>query len=184
MRQEVVDRLQVLRMEKLGSIWTDGWVYGRLKEEFELQPDELEFFAEQLGFKYGWNPKLQAVLEQQWQQQGPIWKGIQQTVAAQTPSAHATVKSSARSPRPSTQQRHHSSTPKPSTTRTTPKKTPVGHESHSSGTNNLESCLDQLHSLVGLDTVKSTVQELVNITKVAQMQANVGLKAPAITRHL
>ncbi|NET09367.1 MAG: hypothetical protein F6K16_32620 [Symploca sp. SIO2B6] len=92
MRQEVVDRLQVLRMEKLGSIWTDGWVYGRLKEEFELQPDELEFFAEQLGFKYGWNPKLQAVLEQQWQQQGPIWKGIQQTVAAQTPSAHATVK--------------------------------------------------------------------------------------------
>ncbi|NET11240.1 MAG: AAA family ATPase, partial [Symploca sp. SIO2B6] len=136
------------------------------------------------GFKYGWNPKLQAVLEQQWQQQGPIWKGIQQTVAAQTPSAHATVKSSARSTRPSTQQRHHSSTPKPSTTRTTPKKTPVGHESHSSGTNNLESCLDQLHSLVGLDTVKSTVQELVNITKVAQMQANVGLKAPAITRHL
>jgi SpoVK/Ycf46/Vps4 family AAA+-type ATPase len=36
----------------------------------------------------------------------------------------------------------------------------------------------------GLSAVKSTVQELVNIAKVAQMQAQAGIKAPAITRHL
>ena len=42
----------------------------------------------------------------------------------------------------------------------------------------------QLHALTGLGTVKSTVQELVNIAKVSQMQAKVGIKSPAITRHL
>lgn len=44
--------------------------------------------------------------------------------------------------------------------------------------------LDPLHSLIGLNSVKSTVQELVNIAKVAQMQIQAGLKAPSITRHL
>jgi Holliday junction resolvasome RuvABC ATP-dependent DNA helicase subunit len=51
-------------------------------------------------------------------------------------------------------------------------------------TNELQLCLDQLNSLTGLSTVKSTVQELVNIAKVAQMQAQAGIKAPSITRHL
>ena len=51
-------------------------------------------------------------------------------------------------------------------------------------TDELQKCLDQLHSLTGLNAVKSTVQELVNIAKVAQMQAQAGIKAPAITRHL
>ncbi|MEH1944973.1 MAG: AAA family ATPase [Nostoc sp.] len=51
-------------------------------------------------------------------------------------------------------------------------------------TNELQLCLDQLHSLTGLSAVKSTVQELVNIAKVAQMQAQAGIKAPSITRHL
>ena len=32
--------------------------------------------------------------------------------------------------------------------------------------------------------MKSTVQELVNITKIGQIQAQVGIKAPTITRHL
>lgn len=41
-----------------------------------------------------------------------------------------------------------------------------------------------LQSLTGLSTVKSTVQELVNIAKVSRMQAQAGLKAPSITRHL
>ncbi|MEH1794778.1 AAA family ATPase [Nostoc sp.] len=51
-------------------------------------------------------------------------------------------------------------------------------------TNELQLCLDQLNSLTGLSAVKSTVQELVNIAKVAQMQAQAGIKAPSITRHL
>lgn len=51
-------------------------------------------------------------------------------------------------------------------------------------TDELQQCLDQLHALTGLAAVKSTVQELVNIAKIAQMQAQVGIKAPSITRHL
>lgn len=51
-------------------------------------------------------------------------------------------------------------------------------------TNELQKCLDQLHALTGLNAVKFTVQELVNIAKVAQMQAQAGVKAPTITRHL
>jgi stage V sporulation protein K len=44
--------------------------------------------------------------------------------------------------------------------------------------------LQQLNALIGLEGVKSTVQELVNIAKVSQMQAQAGLKAPKIMRHL
>lgn len=51
-------------------------------------------------------------------------------------------------------------------------------------TDELQKSLDQIYSLIGLSAVKSTVQELVNIAKVAQMQAQAGIKAPAITRHL
>lgn len=51
-------------------------------------------------------------------------------------------------------------------------------------TDKLQECLNHLHLLTGLSTVKSTVQELVNIAKVAQMQAQAGIKAPTITRHL
>jgi stage V sporulation protein K len=43
---------------------------------------------------------------------------------------------------------------------------------------------DLLRSLIGLSKVKATVQELVNIAKVTQMQAKEGLKAPSITKHL
>ncbi len=48
----------------------------------------------------------------------------------------------------------------------------------------LQQGLDKLQLLTGLNTVKSTVQELVNIAKVAQMQVQAGIKAPALTRHL
>lgn len=51
-------------------------------------------------------------------------------------------------------------------------------------TDDLNQYLNQLHELIGLSTVKSTVQELVNMAKVAQMKAQAGIKAPAITRHL
>jgi stage V sporulation protein K len=44
--------------------------------------------------------------------------------------------------------------------------------------------IDKLQLLIGLDTVKSIVQELVNIAKIGQIQAQVGIKAPTITRHL
>jgi stage V sporulation protein K len=44
--------------------------------------------------------------------------------------------------------------------------------------------IDLLESLTGLDGVKSTVKELVNIAKVTQMQAEIGMKVPALTRHL
>jgi stage V sporulation protein K len=49
---------------------------------------------------------------------------------------------------------------------------------------NKPSPLDLLESLTGLDGVKSTVRELVNIAKVTQMQAQIGMKVPALTRHL
>lgn len=45
-------------------------------------------------------------------------------------------------------------------------------------------CTDELQLLIGLDTVKSTVQELINIAKIGKIQAQVGIKAPTITRHL
>lgn len=48
----------------------------------------------------------------------------------------------------------------------------------------LNECLNKLQALTGLSAVKSTVQELVNIAKVAQMKAKAGIKASAITRHL
>jgi stage V sporulation protein K len=51
-------------------------------------------------------------------------------------------------------------------------------------TDELEDQLQQLQDLIGLAGVKSTVQELVNIAKVSRMQAQAGLKAPTITRHL
>lgn len=64
------------------------------------------------------------------------------------------------------------------------KKPHTNTDEHEIVTDQLQQCLDQLHSLTGLSVVKSTVQELVNIAKVAQMQAQAGMKAPAITRHL
>jgi stage V sporulation protein K len=51
-------------------------------------------------------------------------------------------------------------------------------------TDKLQESLDQLNLLTGLTAVKSTVQELVNITKIAQMQTQAGIKSPAITRHI
>jgi stage V sporulation protein K len=44
--------------------------------------------------------------------------------------------------------------------------------------------LQKLHSLIGLAVVKSTVQELVNMAIVSEMQKKAGLKSPTITRHL
>ena len=56
----------------MGS-WRDGWIYGRLKQEFDLQPDELNAMASALGFKYGWNPMVKDILENQWQEDEVRW---------------------------------------------------------------------------------------------------------------
>jgi hypothetical protein len=74
MRQIVLDRLKVIISEKVLGGWRDGWVYGRLKQEFELQPDELNAIAQVLGFKYGWNAALEKLLWQQWQLEESRWK--------------------------------------------------------------------------------------------------------------
>ncbi|MGB7415845.1 MAG: AAA family ATPase, partial [Thermosynechococcaceae cyanobacterium] len=64
------------------------------------------------------------------------------------------------------------------------KKTYIDADDREVITDELQESLDQLHLLTGLSAVKSTVQELVNITKVAQMQVKAGIEAPSITRHL
>lgn len=50
--------------------------------------------------------------------------------------------------------------------------------------NTLERKLAELDSLVGLEEVKSTIKELVNIAKIAKIKEQMGLKTPQITRHL
>jgi hypothetical protein len=69
MRQEFIERLQEILREKARGSWNDGWVYGRLKQEFTLQYDELEEMARRLGFKRGWNAGLESLLEDQWQRE-------------------------------------------------------------------------------------------------------------------
>ncbi|MBE9065923.1 hypothetical protein IQ260_04585 [Leptolyngbya cf. ectocarpi LEGE 11479] len=73
MRQEFSDRLKILRKERVTGSWRDGWIYGRLKQEFDLQPDELNTMATVLGFKYGWNPMVKNILENQWQEDEVRW---------------------------------------------------------------------------------------------------------------
>lgn len=80
MRQEFLVLLEKLLKEKALNAWKDGWVYGRLKEEFdELQVDELQKLAEVLKFVHGWNPTLEDLLEKQWQQDKTKWVQQEQT---------------------------------------------------------------------------------------------------------
>lgn len=75
MRQEFLDRLQQLLIEKTLGTWKDGWVYGRLREEFEtLGTDELEKMVRDLGFSLGWNPTLRVILERQWDEDRLTWE--------------------------------------------------------------------------------------------------------------
>ena len=73
MRQEFSERLKILLKEKFAGSWKDGWVYGRLNQEIDLQPDELDAIATSLGFKYGWNSVVKDILERQWQEDEVIW---------------------------------------------------------------------------------------------------------------
>ena len=74
MRQAFSNRLKILQKEKLAGSWRDGWVYGRLKQEFSLEPDELDALATALGFKYGWNHSVKDILERQWQKDEVRWR--------------------------------------------------------------------------------------------------------------
>ncbi|UBF28981.1 hypothetical protein K9N68_14745 [Kovacikia minuta CCNUW1] len=62
-------------VEKALGTWKDGWVYGRLKQEFEtLENDELEKMVHDLGFTLGWNPTLRGILENQWNEDRLMWE--------------------------------------------------------------------------------------------------------------
>jgi predicted RNA-binding protein with EMAP domain len=69
MREEVLLQLRSLIQKKIAGSWKDGWVYGKLKQEFDLQPDELAEMARLLGFKKGWNSVVESLLEEQWQKE-------------------------------------------------------------------------------------------------------------------
>lgn len=73
MRQEVSVKLQELLSERRKFGWKDGWIYGRLKKQFILTPDELNAIAKALGFKYGWNSTVENILEEQWRKEEIHW---------------------------------------------------------------------------------------------------------------
>lgn len=81
MRHTVLERLKILLSERAVDGWRDGWVYGRLKQEFDLQPDELNAIAEVLGYKYGWNAALEQLLWKQWQEEEGRWQERQLAAA-------------------------------------------------------------------------------------------------------
>ena len=77
MRQEFLDRLKVLMNERSMKCMRLGWVYGMLRQEFNLQPDELEEMARRMKFKKGWNPMLKSLLEDEWEKE----KASQENIA-------------------------------------------------------------------------------------------------------
>lgn len=79
MRQAFLDSLQKRLEEQALNGWRDGWVYGRLKEEFNsLQLDELEKMADMLQFKRGWSLLVENILDNQWEQDKPQWRQQEQ----------------------------------------------------------------------------------------------------------
>jgi hypothetical protein len=69
MRDEVMQKLESLLKERKIFNYKDGWIYGCLKNEFDLTSDELDSLANALGFKYGWNSTVEEILEGQWQEE-------------------------------------------------------------------------------------------------------------------
>ena len=76
MRQEFLERLRVLLNEKSMQCMRTGWVYGKLRQEFDLQADELQEMARRMGFKKGWNPMLKSLLEDEWEKENISQKNI------------------------------------------------------------------------------------------------------------
>ena len=65
MRPEVVAFLKELVQQKRLMGHSDSWVYGMLRQKFELTPDELSSLVKVLGFKLGWNSSVEKILEEQ-----------------------------------------------------------------------------------------------------------------------
>ncbi len=59
MRPQVFTKLEKLVQQKKLMAYQDCWIYGILKQEFELNPDELNALAKVLGFKFGWNSTVE-----------------------------------------------------------------------------------------------------------------------------
>jgi hypothetical protein len=78
MRPEVFAKLEELAQQKKILGYRDGWVYGMLKREFELTSDELSSLVKVLGFKLGWNPTVEKILEEQWQLEADYEKEVAQ----------------------------------------------------------------------------------------------------------
>jgi len=166
MDQKFTDRLQVLIDERRSRRFKDGWVYGRLKQEFDLQPEQLAIMATALGFKYGWNLVVQDLLEKQWQQDQPLWLELELIKAKNQAALNQRLN----------QQKAAIAHSRTELEFKTPIRAAINNE--------LQKDLEQLNALIGLSVVKSTVQELVNVAKIAQMKTQVGMKTPDITRHL
>ena len=228
MRPEVLEQIKVLVREKHAGSRKDGWVYGKLKQAFDLQPDELDQLAAALGFKYGWNPTVKDILEKQWQPYEaalgkpmiivPVfsvcalgdswlwaaWQNSQQADAflgktekvvesdcyfySEAPSKDAAIQMARKLLGPYAKQI--SSEWAEAVGKCIHEKSDQGRVQSQATTDNAprqterSNAADPLNSLIGLDDVKSTVKEIINIAKVAQMQLQAGLKAPQITRHL
>ncbi|WP_299491627.1 AAA family ATPase [Acaryochloris sp. IP29b_bin.137] len=166
MRQDVDQYFSVLIRQKLNLCLSEGWVYGQLKQEFALEQDELEELARRLGFRKGWNPGLKDLLEYQWSKDQETVRTLER------------IRGKSLVPKPPQRTNRNPSHQKSKHAETS------SEQNQKKSKNALQRSLKQLHALTGLGTVKSTVQELVNIAKVSQMQAKVGIKSPAITRHL
>ena len=138
MRQDFLNQLHALLQEKSAGGWKDGWIYGRLQQDFTLTPDEREKLAQALGFQYGWNPTVEDLLEHQWQEEKPFWERLQQPVPPEPVSPPLQPFSPKGTP-PAPQSQSTQKTPRP--TYTSPITPPIGQ--------NLESTLAELTDLVG-----------------------------------
>jgi stage V sporulation protein K len=249
--QPFLQRLQELIQERFAGSYRDGWIYGRLLQEFDLTPEQLNLLATTLGFKYGWNAIVQDILEKQWQEDYRFWQQRQQLSQqvpvfslcassgsswlwaawrsrseaeaflvepnladclfyADAPSQTLAIQAAqqllgshsqplgaefAQAVRHAMHQPNQPAVPpklgnrgpaqgvemRPAPTQSASRS---ASQSPHTAAKNLETALGQLQQLIGLETVKATVQELVNIAKVSRLQVAAGIKAPAITRHL
>ena len=54
---------------------------------------------------------------------------------------------------------------------------------YSTGVKALDDLLEELDSLIGLDSVKQEVRNLINLLKIVELRTKNGLKAPSVTKH-
>ena len=83
MRPEVFASLEEFVQQKRLMGRSDSWVYGMLRQKFELTPDELSFLVKILGFKLGWNFSVEKILEEQWQLESDRLKELERVKVSQ-----------------------------------------------------------------------------------------------------